>query len=350
MQKQILPYLACPITRSKLSLTVIKNGIKLLDGEQQEVIEEGFLTSAEGLVYPIIKYVPRLLVEAIVLYADFYKQHINSFASLEQKTMQQYGEVIKLCLNKNQKTRASFTQEWNVFNYDTDKVWDADADGMLQRFLTETDENLESLQHKIIFDAGCGNGLLNKIIANKGAIILGMDFSNSIERAYQNNNDSKAWFIQGDVQFPPVGFGLFDIVHSSGVCIATNNTELSLSHLDTTVKEGGKISMWSYHPRKGFIHNLFNFLRNYTSKLPHKLQYFLYSVTLFPIAYLVKKFKGNPQNKREIMIDILDWFSPEFRWEHTHQEVEAWLLKRKYKQIAVTTNEPFGFNIIGVKY
>jgi hypothetical protein len=39
-------------------------------------------------------------------------------------------------------------------------------------------------------------------------------------------------------------------------------------------------------------------------------------VTIFPIAFFVKRLKGNKQNSREMMIDILDWLSPEFRWEH----------------------------------
>jgi hypothetical protein len=59
--------------------------------------------------------------------------------------------------------------------------------------------------------------------------------------------------------------------------------------------------------------------------------------------------KGNKQNKREMMIDILDWFSPEFRWEHAHDEAAAWYTKRNFHSTKVTTHELFGFNIIGVK-
>src|SRR5205814_8810167 len=137
-----------------------------------------------------------------------------------------------------------------------------------------------SLQGKLIFDAGCGNGLLNQFVAQCGAVILGMDFSNSIERAYQQNTHPNALFIQGDVQFPPVEFTKFDIVHCSGVLIHTNNTELSFSCIEPCVKPGGKLSVWVYHPRKDVIHNLFNFIRRFTSKLPLKFQYYLYTVTI----------------------------------------------------------------------
>jgi hypothetical protein len=50
-----------------------------------------------------------------------------------------------------------------------------------------------------------------------------------------------------------------------------------------------------------------------------------------------------------MMIDILDWFTPEFRWEHDHEEVRAWFSKRNYTNVRVTTNEVFGFNITGEK-
>jgi hypothetical protein len=151
------------------------------------------------------------------------------------------------------------------------------------------------------------------------------------------------------VQFPPVAFEKFDIVHSSGVLICTNNTELSFSCIEPCVKPGGKLSVWLYHPRKDFIHNLFNYIRRFTSRLPLRLQYYLYAVTIFPLSFMVKRLKGNKQNPREMMIDILDWFSPEFRWEHEADEAASWFYKRKYSSVQVTTKDLFGYNIIGEK-
>jgi SAM-dependent methyltransferase len=200
-----------------------------------------------------------------------------------------------------------------------------------------------------VFDAGCGNGLLNQLMAEAGITVLGMDLSESIVRAFQHNPHQNAMFIQGDVQYPPVLAGAFDIVHCSGVLICTNNTELSFSCIDPCVKEEGKLSVWLYHPRKNLSHNLSNFLRRFTSKLPVKFQYYLYLFTFFPLSYVLKRLKGNKQNAREMMIDILDWFSPQYRWEHTPKEAENWFLKRNYRQVRITTKDIFGFNIIGIK-
>lgn len=149
MQQEMLSYLRCPITRSKLTLTILTTAYKEFDGIKTQVIESALLTSQEGLVYPVIKFVPRLLPEAIVDNKSFYQQHVANYTDLHKKTFELYGDVIELCIKKNSKTKASFSQEWQVFNYETDKVWDADADGMLQRFLTETNETTSSLKIKL---------------------------------------------------------------------------------------------------------------------------------------------------------------------------------------------------------
>ncbi|HVK47226.1 MAG TPA: methyltransferase domain-containing protein [Pseudobacter sp.] len=349
MQPNLLSLLRCPVTRSSLELQVIHTSRRTYDGKDVEIIETGFLFGENNWCYPIIGGIPRLIVEAMLVYEQFMCAHLPDFRSRKEWVQQQYPGLLQYVEKKNRKTRQSFTQEWGIFNYEEDKVWDADATGMLNRFLQETDETRESIRGKMILDAGCGNGLLNQLVAGSGATILGMDFSQSIERAWQQNRHANALFIQGDVQYPPVSFEAFDIVHSSGVLICTNNTELSFSCIDPCVKTGGKMSVWLYHPRKDFIHNTFNFTRKFTSKLPLKLQYYLYLVTIFPASYVVKKIKGNPQNRREMMIDILDWFSPEFRWEHHPDESASWFSKRQYSSVKVTTNEVFGFNMTGIK-
>jgi SAM-dependent methyltransferase/uncharacterized protein YbaR (Trm112 family) len=349
VQAALLTYLRCPVTRSALRLQPISSCVKVYNGQGRTIQWEAILWADEDWFYPVINGIPRLTVEAFIDYVDFLKLHIEDYAQRRSFIEQKYPGLLAYVLKKNKRTKQSFAQEWGLFNYEEDKVWDAGKAGMLQRFLRETAETPQSLNGKLIFDAGCGNGLLNQLVAAEGATILGMDFSNSIERAFDKNEEENALFIQGDVQFPPVAFEVFDIVHSSGVLICTNNTELSFSCISPCVKAGGKLSVWLYHPRKDVIHNLFNFIRRFTSKLPVKLQYYLYKFTLLPISYIIKRIKGNTQNTREMMIDILDWFSPEFRWEHTHDEAKAWFYKRGFANAAITTNEVFGFNITGVK-
>jgi SAM-dependent methyltransferase len=349
MQESLVELLRCPVTRSKLTVSILKKGEKEFGGHLIDVIEEAILYADEDCFYPVIKGVPRLTVEAIVDFEDFLNAAMNDYKEKRINVFLKYGDIIAVAQKKNKRTKKSFTQEWNIFNYEEDKTWDANEEAMIDRFLKETDETINSLKDKVIFDAGCGNGLLNSLLAEKGITNIGMDFSNSIEKAYARNPHINAHFIQGDIQFPPVAFNYFDIVHSSGVLIATNNSELSFSCLSPTVKNGGKFSVWLYHSRRDRIHNMFNAIRKITSRLPLKFQYYLYKTTIFPVSYMIKRMKKNKQNKREMMIDILDWFSPEFRWEHSQQEAVAWFRKRGYCKVSVTTTDVFGFNIIGEK-
>ena len=349
MQEELIEILRCSVTRTRLSVRVISKSEKLFGNKTIEVISEAILFAEEDWFYPVIKGIPRLNVEAFIDYEEFLKNNIDDYQQRKQNLLKKYGELINHVLKKNKRTKESFSKEWSIYDHEKDKTWNADDDGMLKRFLAETDETINSLKSKIIFDAGCGNGKLNGLIASFGITIIGMDFSNSIEEAHKRNIYPTAYFIQGDVQFPPLAFEYFDIVHSSGVLIHTNNTELSFSCIAPMVKHGGKLSVWLYHHRQDFIHNLFNSIRNKTSKLPLGFQYYLYRITILPVSYLVKKLKGNKQNAREMMVDILDWFTPQFRWEHGHTEAAAWFYKRGFKNVKVTTNEVFGFNIIGEK-
>jgi len=343
MQPSLLQILRCPVTRSPLKL----QPISCFPGSNE--IANGILFANEDWFYPIIKGIPRLTVEAFIDYENFFRQHYAEYLPRKKVLLEKNESLIRYVTKKNKRTKKSFSQEWKVFDYTKDKTWDKDRQALVKQFLDETGETILSLKNKTILDAGCGNGVLNQYIADAGAFVLGMDFSLSIEEAYEHNTNPNASFIQGDVQFPPVASRYFDIVHCSGVLIHTNNTELSFSCIESCVKRGGKLSVWLYHPRKNFIHNLFNFIRKGTSKLPVRVQYYLYAFTLFPASFIIKRLKGNKQNAREMMIDILDWFSPEFRWEHTPSEAASWFNKRNYSPVAVTTEGTFGFNITGIK-
>ena len=349
MLEKYLSILVCPVTRSALRLHTISVKTKLFSSGEKEIISEGILFAEKDWFYPVIDGVPRLLIESFLDQEEFLKVNLSDYEQRKGYLLKNYSEIIQQAVKKNRRTKKSFEMEWGLFNYEEDKTWELQGEELLERFLKETDERKESLQGKLIFDAGCGNGQLNQYIARCGALIVGMDLSRSVERAFVNNKEENAFFLQGDVQFPPLQFEKFDIVHSSGVLICTNNSELTFSRIEPCVKKNGKLSVWLYHPRKNLVHNSFNFLRYFTSKLPIKVQYYLYLFTLFPASYVIKKIKGNKQNAREMMIAIMDWFSPEFRWEHTPEEATTWFTKRNFSDVKVTTTDTFGFNIIGKK-
>ena len=349
MQETILSLLRCPVSKSILQLQVISKKIKKFDYSSIEIIDEGILFAEKDWFYPIINGIPRLIVEAFIDYDFFFKKNLADYEERKNLLEKKYADLINSVIKKNKKTKESFSLEWSIYNYDADKTWNADATLMLDRFLKETSETAESLKTKTVFDVGCGNGYLSQLIAKHSAFVVAMDFSKSIERAYEKNSQKNILFIQGDVQFPPITELYFDIVQCSGVLIHTKDPKSSFRRISPFAKTGGKLSVWLYHSRKNLIHNFFNRLRKYTSKLPLRFQYYFLMSTIFPISYVVKKIKGNKQNKREMIIEILDWFTPEFRHERTHEEVISWFLQMNYVDVKITTDELFGFNVVGVK-
>lgn len=349
MTESLIPLLRCPVSRSPLRLEVILYGKKVYNGTETTIIKDGILFSDSAWFYPVIDGIPRLIVEAVTDYRDFLSTHLPDFAQRCDALLAMHGPLLASVQQKNDRTKKSFAYEWQQFDYQQDRTWEADKPQMFDRFLTETDETAASVNGKLIFDAGCGNGQLNQLIAASGATVLGMDFSRSVEQAFQENTETNALFIQGDVQFPPVAFEAFDIVHCSGVLIHTNNTQHSFNCLVPCVKQGGKLSVWLYHPRDNAGHRFILFLRKILTKLPLPLLYWVCKWILFPFALVVKRMKGNKQPARELMIDILDQFTPEFRWEHTHEEAKSWFDQQNFYNTRVTTSNIFGFNITGVR-
>lgn len=349
MQDSLLQLLRCPVSRTALTVTVLKREDKILDGKKVSIIKEAILHAELDWVYPVINGIPRLNVEAFLDYEDFFRTVDKEYNNRKENLFKKYNGIIRYVVKKNKRTKESFKKEWSIYNFENDKTWNADDEGMVKRFLEETNETAETLKQKNIFDAGCGNGKLDLLLADKCSMLIGMDFADCFEIAYTNNVAGNIHFIQGDVQFPPLPFNHFDIVHCSGVLIHTNNAELSFSCLEPTVKKQGKYSIWLYHPNKDFIHNAINAIRKVTSKLPLTFQYYLYSVTIFPVSFCIKRLKGNKQNKREMMLDILDWFTPEYRSEHEHEVAASWFNKRGYKNVTISTLENFGFNMVGNK-
>lgn len=348
MQERILSLLRCPVSRSPLRLSVTSTRVRSFDEGDEVVIHEGILFAAEDWFYPIIDGVPRLNVESFLEYSAFCSAILPDYERRHDTLMQKHAGLIHSVLRKNRRTKESFALEWSLYDYDRDRTWEAANDQLLPRFLEETGETAGDIGGKLILDAGCGNGQLDQYIAGAGALVIGLDFSNSVERACRRSRKRNAVYIMGDIEFPPVDFRRFDIVHCSGVLIHTENTQRSFDTMESCVKPGGRLSVWLYHPRRDRIHNFFNRIRQAMVPLPLKIKYYILVAIFLPVSFVVKRLKGNRQNKREMLIALLDGFTPEFRHEHSPAEAAGWFANHGYQQTTVTTVNTFGFCIAGI--
>ena len=62
-----------------------------------------------------------------------------------------------------------------------------------------------------------------------------------------------------------------------------------------------------------------------------------------------KKIRGNTQKSSELWVEVLDWFTPEFRWEHSVEEVMDWFDEQGFHNKKLSDQNHWGFNITGIK-
>jgi hypothetical protein len=73
-------------------------------------------------------------------------------------------------------------------------------------------------------------------------------------------------------------------------------------------------------------------------------------IFIFPFSFVFKKLKNKKSNNyREEIIDLLDQFTPEFRYEIPHDIAIHWLQRRQFKKIKITSLNQYGFSIVGEK-
>lgn len=343
MKQALLPFLRCPVSQAPLAIQVIS--------QKGEEIEEGWLESPLGCLYPIVRGVPRMLVESFEDFASFLQLHVPDFDEKRRALWTNYGPLIAQCQNRNAGTKASFSFEWSLLDYDQDKLWHEDLAQVKQTLLQETGMQEGDFAGKICLDAGCGHGLIANLMSEmQVAQCMAFDVGQSVERAAARFARPNLHFIQADVWFPPFQLRSFQLVHSSGVIHHTPVTEVAFSALHELVAPGGRFSVWLYHPISSWKHRLLTRLRPYTSRLPVRFQYALYRIFIFPPVFFIQKLKGKRVNSRELMIDLMDALSCPYRWEHSEAEARAWYAKRGYGPIQISSRNFYGFSVFGIKY
>lgn len=347
MQNKLLEKLVCPVNKGELTLVTYSTVEKEYSDCKSHECESGVLISSCGWIYPVIGGVPRMHLDSFLYYRDFMEIHYDDYSKQKEFLLKNYSDIIRDFVRKNLKTRKSFGQEWKIFKYESDTTWGFTKESRKKRFLTELQTTPEQLQSKTLLDVGCGNGILTSGLAEFGMETFGLDASESVERAWQNNKKANTHFIQGDLQNPPFKLQSMDIVYSTGVLHHTCNTELSFSCIVPLVKEGGRLYIWLYKPENHLRHIFLINLRKVTNKLPLWMQYAFYLTCLVPQGMIKEIVRGKKITWREQLINYFDVLSPEFRYEHTPEEVKIWYWKRNFTNLNLSIVEYLGFGIYG---
>ena len=280
-------------------------------------IETGALAcSTCGHKYPIVRGVPRLLPPG-------------------------QGDA------KVASTAASFSYEWSRY------PGTPEEDERI--FLEESQLKPEDLKGKLILDAGCGMGRYSMACLNRGAEVVAMDLSMSLERLVEAaRREPNLHVVQGDLHKPPLRKGIFDLVYSHGVLHHTSDTRKAFMAVSELVKPEGLLSVWLYgmagkyeefatnplrtdrawvgeHRRLawmivGLRHFISDSIRLFTTRLPLAVAYAVcYPLTVLGaipgLKYLT--FSVHPKFKVRL-IENFDWISPHFQFHHTKEELASW--------------------------
>ena len=202
MKHSLLKHLVCPRHGGPLALSEAT--------ERGAEIERGQLACAAGHVYPIEKYVPR-------------------FAATD--------EYAKTFSAQREYVRRHF------------RFYAKDRSGQ-QLFQATTALSKDELIQGLCLEAGCGYGRFVDVVERQGAEVVGVDLSSqSIELAQSFvGMRPKVHLVQADLLRLPFRTGLFRCIYSIGVLHHTPDCRNAFEALLPYLTEGGRISIWVYHP------------------------------------------------------------------------------------------------------
>ena len=122
------------------------------------------------------------------------------------------------------------------------------------------------------------------------------------------------------------------------------------------MKLGGKYYVWLYHREPGLKFALQLKLRSLIAPLPAPIKHgfvLVWSIQSM-IRQRVRRLFGStaPEDRlswRERIIDLLDIYTPRYRWMHSQTEVKCWFREMGYVSAETTEVREWGFGVLGVK-
>jgi 2-polyprenyl-3-methyl-5-hydroxy-6-metoxy-1,4-benzoquinol methylase len=350
---RLFKHLMCPACRRALHL---EGGYdeatdqKTLGTYKGGEIVSGQLSCDCGRAYPVIDGVPRFVDQASnagknSAASDYSSNHGTNGAGDD------YDNI-----------RKSFSQEWGLFNYDSDKTWGWNLDERKKIFLGDVGFQPSQLEGKTLLDGGCGNGTLSAALTSFGLEVVGLDLNDGLGRAYANRSKyipqdlvDRVQYVQGNLVDPPLRPGSFDLVYSSGVIHHTPNSKLAFSRLQQMTVSGGRLYVWVYAKRSWPVRVFFAVGRNLKRWISLKavLKVCQILAPIHKLAAIVLSRLGLMQFRarttREITLDLFDLFAPRYNHVHTETEVRGWFQEHGFDNIELAGVQKHGFGMHGDK-
>ena len=145
---------------------------------------------------------------------------------------------------------------------------------------------------RLVLDAGCGFGRHAFYAARFGAEVIAMDANGDAVLSTARNcaELERVHVVQGDLNHPPLREQVFDIAYCFGVLHHLDDADGAMDALATTLRPGGRFSMWVYGPRRGAALTMTEAVRGVTTGLEPEELYRLSQV----IASGLRVFSHTP--------------------------------------------------------
>jgi len=309
-----LELLRCPDCSSALELDAFRR--------KDDLVIEGALRCKTGHLFPIIDAIPRFTPGALSDHPGFAPRYAGTFGEDSQGLPRQL-----------RRTSESFGLQWRTYEVIAD---DEDR----ATFYSKTGFSEDALGGALVLDAGCGGGRYARIAASAGARVVAVDLSRACEKAHEVLASSpNVLVVQGDLMQLPLQGEVFDAVYSIGVLHHTPSTRTALAAVSHFVRPGGELAVWLYAKRDPLFEAANRALRGFTTRLSHRTLMRLARLAV-PLgnakrallarrstawmSKLLPPCSSHPDPQVRVC-DTFDWYSPEFQWHHTDEEVEGWL-------------------------
>lgn len=253
------------------------------------------------------------------------------------------------------KTAKSFGFEWSTFK----EIYDSYEDNFLSYI---NPIRKEFFKDKLVLDAGCGAGRHSYFASKYGARVIGIDISpKAIITARKNlSMFSCAYMIcMGIYKFAEETQLRFDYVFCIGVLHHLTDPQDAFDDLVFLLKPGGTISIWVYSKKDNWLAiHIYKPLRKITTKIPHKLLYYLCYLPACLVAVcnwlrlpLFSYYRVFPFRTK--LNDAFDVFSAPSARYFDIDEVQRWFKESSLKDTQVfyrmLNNKAKGIIGIGVK-
>lgn len=295
--------LRCPATGRSLRL-----GKKKMVGGR---VKEGLLIEpVSNISYPIVRFIPRFVTD-------------DSYTS-------------------------NFSFEWTVHHdtqYDTEIEHSSHT-----RFSKETGWS-ESLSGEKILEIGSGSGRFTKEALKTNALVVSLDYSQSVDMNYLHNGDNpNVLIVQADIYAMPFQKRYFDKAFCFGVLQHTPNPKLAFSSIPGFLKRGGELVSDVYIKNiSRYILEPKYWVRPITTHVPLHTLYAAvkrYVDFMWPLSSVIRRLPWiGPTINWKLLIadhsrdlkhptdgalrqwaylDTMDMLSPQYDFPQTKHEFERW--------------------------